>query len=88
MIRVLPCQPRPDHIPACFLKALRGSLEQSLANVWLKEVRLEKQDEAWVLTTTSSFKADYIRAHFSQALERAAEHVGLAQQARRPHAQV
>jgi hypothetical protein len=39
---------------------------------------LEKQDEAWVLTTTSSFKADYIRAHFSQALERAAEHVGLA----------
>jgi hypothetical protein len=65
-------------IPACFLKALRGSVEPSLANVWMKEVRLEKQDEAWVLTTTSSFKADYIRAHFSQALERAAEHVGLA----------
>ncbi|MDO9713083.1 replication protein RepA [Paracraurococcus lichenis] len=65
-------------IPARFLKALRASLEPSLANVWLRDVRLEHRDEGWVLATTSSFKADYIRAHFGQALDHAAEHVGLA----------
>ena len=67
---------KPD-VSAQFLKSIKDWLEPSVFRAWLRDCQLERVGEEWVLTTTTAFKADYIRGHFSQAIERASENVGL-----------
>ncbi len=60
---------------------MRANLDPVEAQVWLADARLEQVEGEWVFTTTTSFKAHWIRTRFSQAVERAARAVKLA---RRP----
>ena len=54
----------------------------SHARPWLKDATLEDVEGEWVLITATRFNADWIRAHFDQALRQAAQAVGLHE--RRP----
>lgn len=64
-------------MPSRFFKSLKEWTGPSEFRAWLRDCQLERLEDEWVLTTTTAFKADYIRGHFSLALERAAEHLGL-----------
>ena len=65
-----------DGTPARFLSALRGHLGAE-AKTWLTGAALEPADDGWVLLLPTRFKADWVRARFSSALEHARVDAGL-----------
>ena len=68
-------------MPARFFAEMRAKLDPVEARVWIAHARLEQVEGEWVFTTTTSFKAHWIRTRFSHAVERAARAVEMA---RRP----
>ena len=60
-----------------FFAGLTAHLGPTQAKVWLSDARLELADDRWVLTTTTSFKAHWIRSRLDQALDHAAAAAGL-----------
>ena len=66
-----------DDLPSRFLTALRDRIGQAEARSWLANAVLRQAGEEWELVVSSSFKADWIRAQFSQALEHARVTAGL-----------
>ena len=66
-----------DDVPTRFLAALAGRLGKAEARSWLAGVTLCAVDDEWELRTSSAFRADWIRAHFAQALEHARLVTGL-----------
>lgn len=67
-----------DDIPSRFMAALSGQLGKAEARSWLAGAVLRQAEEDWELVVSSAFKADWIRAHFDQALEHARLAAGLA----------
>ena len=65
-----------DGTPARFLAALRGHLGAE-AKTWLTGAALEPAEDGWVLLLPTRFKADWVRARFSFALEHARVDAGL-----------
>ena len=59
-----------DGTPARFLAALRGYLGAE-AKTWLAGAALEPTEDGWALLLPTRFKADWVRARFSFALEHA-----------------
>jgi hypothetical protein len=47
-------------------------------SVWLSDMQLELTNDGWVVTTTTHFKAHWIRTRFDQALDRATTAAGLS----------
>ncbi|HYZ62278.1 MAG TPA: replication protein RepA [Acetobacteraceae bacterium] len=64
-------------VPSRFLAALADRLGKAEAQSWLAGVRLVQDGDEWQLVAPTSFKADWIRAHFLQALEHARAAAGL-----------
>jgi hypothetical protein len=62
-----------------FLSALAADVGAEAARAWLKGLVLEQHDGIWILTAATRFSADWIRAHFDQALRRTAAKIGLAE---------
>jgi hypothetical protein len=60
-----------------FINQLAASIGPVHARPWLKDVSLERVEDAWVLLTGTRFSADWIRSRFDQALREAAAAVGL-----------
>jgi Plasmid encoded RepA protein/DnaA N-terminal domain len=60
-----------------FMAALADVIGTVAARPWLKDATLQDVEGAWVLITATRFTADWIRAHFDQALRQAAQTVGL-----------
>lgn len=64
--------------PERFMAALEMELGAVPFRTWLSDARLELGDDgAWQLTTTTRFKASWLRSQFDQALRRAAAATGL-----------
>jgi hypothetical protein len=68
-----------DVIARAFMTAFAEALGRPDAQVWLKDVGLERLDEAWVLFASTRFNANWIATHFDQALRRAAGVAGLSE---------
>ena len=66
-----------DDLPSRFLAALRERIGQAEARSWLANAVLRSVGDEWELVVSSSFKADWIRAQFSVALEHARVTAGL-----------
>ena len=60
------------------LQALIVAIGGVQARLWLNDAVIESTDDGEVLLVGSSFKADYVRQHFSIALNHAAQDCGLA----------
>ncbi len=73
----IPRQSPEEDLPARFFAAMRANLDPVEARVWLADACLEQVEGEWVFTTTTSFKAHWIRTRFSHAVERAARAVEL-----------
>src|SRR5262249_42426617 len=71
----------PHDVPMSqrFLPALAADVGAEAARAWLKGLVLEQHDGIWILTAATRFSADWIRAHFDQALRRTAAKIGLAE---------
>jgi hypothetical protein len=69
--------PSAADVPSRFMRALQSRLSKAEAGSWLAGVVLRAVGEEWELVAPSPFKADWIRAHFSQALEHARACAGL-----------
>jgi chromosomal replication initiation ATPase DnaA len=61
------------------MAALADALGAPDARAWLKDVALEKVDDAWVLLAATRFVAHWIATHFEVALARAAKAAELAE---------
>ena len=68
---------QPDSLPARFLAAFADRIGKPEARSWLKGVELQQDGEDWQVIAPTAFRADWIRAHFLQALEHARVAVGL-----------
>jgi chromosomal replication initiation ATPase DnaA len=66
-----------EDVPARFMEALTALIGTVEKRIWFDDASLLRQDDGWVLLTTTKFKASWIRSRLSQALERAAETAGL-----------
>lgn len=64
-------------VPSRFMAALAERLGKAEAKSWLAGVHLCHASGEWHLIAPSAFKADWIRAQFSQALDHARVTVGL-----------
>jgi hypothetical protein len=71
----LPAEPG---VPEQFHAALAAHLGPLQAKVWLSDMQLELTNDGWVVTTTTPFKAHWIRTRFDQALDRATMAAGLS----------
>jgi hypothetical protein len=70
-------QPLSDDPAALFLTAFSGRLSKVEAKSWLSDATLEMREGEWTLLVGTAFKADWIRGHFGQAMEWAANQAKL-----------
>jgi hypothetical protein len=68
-----------DDVARTFMTAFAEALGRPEAKVWLKDVGLERVDEAWVLFASTRFKAHWITTRFDQELRRSAGVAGLSE---------
>ncbi|MBV8914897.1 MAG: hypothetical protein JOZ05_17895, partial [Acetobacteraceae bacterium] len=64
-------------VPSRFMAALAERLGKAEARSWLAGVTLVQASDEWQLLAPTTFKADWIRAHFLQALDHARAAAGL-----------
>lgn len=60
-----------------FFAALAAAIGSIEARSWFRDAALEAGETGWRLVVPSRFKADWIRAHYAQALDRARVAAGL-----------
>jgi len=65
-------------VPAMFMAAIATSLGPSDTRAWFHDARLEAEGENWVLSTSTQFKASWIRTTLAHALVQAAARIGLS----------
>ena len=70
--------PEASDIPALFMAAIAATLGPADARAWFHDARLEAEGEDWILTTSTRFKASWIRGTLAHALAGAAACVGLS----------
>ncbi len=71
-----PAPESPPESDEAFLMALKRELSPTDFTVWFKGCRIET-DDGLILAVRSAFIASHIRAHFQQAVDRAAKAAGL-----------
>jgi len=64
-------------LPTLFMAAIVTSLGAVEARAWFHDARLEAVGDDWVLTTSTQFKASWLRGSLAHALTAAAASVGL-----------
>jgi hypothetical protein len=70
--------PEAANIPALFMAAIATTLGVADARAWFHDARLEAEGEDWILTTSTRFKASWIRGTLAHALAEAAASIGLS----------
>ena len=70
--------PEASDIPALFMAAIATTLGPADARAWFHDARLEAEGEDWILTTSTRFKASWIRGTLAHALAGAAACIGLS----------
>lgn len=70
--------PEAPDIPALFMAAIATTLGPADTRAWFHDARLEAEGENWVLTTSTQFKASWIRTTLAHALAEAAARIGLS----------
>jgi hypothetical protein len=70
--------PEAPDFPALFMAAIATILGQADTRAWFHDARLEAEGENWVLSTSTQFKASWIRTTLAHALAVAAARIGLS----------
>ena len=66
-----------DAVARTFMTAFAEAIGRPQANIWLKDVGLDRVDGEWVLFASTRFNAHWIATRFDQELRRAAAVAGL-----------